>query len=105
MAQRFKRHIATAKAKIAKAESDAFLARLEAIDAILEGATSHDVMMVCAHALAGATPLCCEHHQDEFRAEFLKMLRDFVAMEKEQEDETEAEADAGDGDAPPPVRH
>jgi hypothetical protein len=33
----FKKTIATAKAKVADAETQAFMARLEAIDAILEG--------------------------------------------------------------------
>ena len=56
----FKKTVAAAKAKVADAETKAFMARLEAIDAILEGATAHDVMAVCAHALSGASPICCE---------------------------------------------
>lgn len=100
---RFKKTIASAKGKIAKAETEAFMARLEAIDAILQGAQPHDVMMLCAQALASAAPLCCDEHQDEFRAEFLRMLRDCIAMEQEREDEDEA--DEGGGDAPPAVRH
>jgi hypothetical protein len=35
----FKKITATAKAKVAEAETKAFIARLEAIDAILQGAT------------------------------------------------------------------
>ena len=42
----FEKTIATAKAKVADAEAKAFMARLEAIDAILEGATTYDVMML-----------------------------------------------------------
>jgi hypothetical protein len=56
----FKKTIATAKAKVAKAESLAFAARPEAIDAILDGAAPHDVLPLCAHALAEVAPLCCE---------------------------------------------
>jgi hypothetical protein len=63
----FKKTIATAKAKVADAETKAFMARLEAIDAILQGATPHDVLTLCAHALASAAPLCCEVHQDDSR--------------------------------------
>ena len=56
----FKKTIATAKAKVADAETKAFMARVEAIDAIPQGATPHDVVALCAHALAEAAPLCCE---------------------------------------------
>ena len=48
----FKKTIATAKAKVAKAESEAFKARLEALDAILQDAAPHDVLTLCARALA-----------------------------------------------------
>ena len=99
---RFKKTIAGAKGKIAKAETEAFMARLEAIEAILEGANPHDVMMLCAHAIAGAAPLCCDQHQDEFKAEFLRILGDRIALEQAQEDEADADEDGG---ALPPVRH
>jgi hypothetical protein len=95
----FKKTIATAKAKVAEADAKAFQARFEAIEAILQGAAPHDVMMLCAHALAAVAPDCCEAHQDEFKAEFLRMLGDCVALQQEQD---AAEAD-GDGDAPPHV--
>ena len=95
----FKKTIAAAKAKVAEAETKAFMARLEAIDAILDGANPHDAMMLCAHALAAVAPNCCEAHQDEFKAELLRMLGDCVALQQEQ---GAAEAD-GDGDAPPHV--
>ena len=78
------------------------MARLEAIEAILEGANPHDVMMLCAHALAGAAQLCCDQHQDEFKAEFLRILGDRIALEQAQEDEADADED---GSALPPVRH
>ena len=95
----FKKTIAAAKAKVAEAETKAFMARLEAIDAILDGANPHDAMMLCAHALAAVTPDCCEAHQNEFKAELLRVLGDCVALQQEQ---GAAEAD-GDGDAPPHV--
>ena|SRR5271165_542303 len=89
----FKKTVATAKAKIAKAESLAFAARLEAIDAILQGAPPHDVLTLCVHAIAEVAPTCCEAHQDEFKTELLRVLGDCVAIRQEQE---EAEADADD---------
>jgi hypothetical protein len=93
----FTKVIADAGAKVAKAKTDAFIARLEAIDTILEDAEPYDVLMVCAHALAHAIPLCCEKHEDEFKAEFLRVLNDCTAEER---DAAEAE---GDDDAPPQV--
>ena len=94
----YKKTVATAKAKVADAEVQAFMARLEAVDAILEGASPRDVLMVCAHALADAVPLCCEAHQDEFKADFLRALSDCIEMEEQNA----AEAD-GDDDAHPQV--
>jgi hypothetical protein len=93
----FKKTISTAKAKVAAAETRAFMARLEAIDAILQDAAPHDVAMLCAHALAAVAPLCCEAHEDEFRADFLRMLSDCVAQEQDA-----AGAD-GDDDTPAQV--
>ena len=93
MTANFKKTIATAKAKVAEAETKAFMARLEAIDAILQGAAQHDVLTLCAHALAAAVPNCCEAHQDEFKAEFLRVLNDCVAIQQEQDT---AEADEDD---------
>ena len=95
----FKKTIAKAKANVAKAENEAFLARLEAIEEILQDAPPYDVLMVCAHALAHATPVCCEKHEDEFKTEFLRALSDRIAVEREQAD---AEADQ-DGEASPRV--
>jgi hypothetical protein len=89
----FKKTVATAKAKVAKAESLAFAARLEAIDAILQDATPHDVLTLCVHAIAAVAPTCCEVHQDEFKAELLRVLSDCVAIRQEQE-----EAEAGGDD-------
>ena len=90
----FKKTIATARAKVAQADAKAFQARFEAIEAILQGASPHDVMALCAHALAAVAPNCCEAHQDEFKAELLRVLGDCVA----QQDAAEAD---GDGDTPP----
>jgi hypothetical protein len=73
----------TARARVADAETKAFMARMEAIEAILQGAAPHDVMMLCAHALAQIAPLCCEAHQDEFKAEFLRVLDECVAMQEQ----------------------
>jgi hypothetical protein len=44
-------------------------------------------------------PNCCEAHEDEFKAELLRVLGDCVALQQEQD---AAEAD-GNGDAPPHV--
>jgi hypothetical protein len=81
----FKKTIAIAKAKVAKAESVAFAARLEAIDAILQGAAPNDVLALCVHAIADVAPNCCEAHQDEFKAELLRVLGDCIAIRQEQE--------------------
>jgi hypothetical protein len=89
----FKKTVATAKAKVAKAESLAFAARLEAIEAILQDAPPHDVMTLCVHALAEVAPTCCEAHHDEFVAELLRALGECVAVRVEQED-----AEAGEDD-------
>jgi hypothetical protein len=89
----FKKTVATAKAKVADADTKAFMARLEAIDAILQGATPHDVLTLCAHALAGAAPLCCEAHQDEFKAEFLRVLGEAVEIQQQEQDAAEAAED------------
>jgi hypothetical protein len=89
----FKKTVATAKAKVAKAESLAFAARLEAIEAILQDAPPHDVLTLCVHSLAEIAPICCETHHDEFVAELLRALGDCVAIRQEQE-----EAEAGGDD-------
>ena len=89
----FKKTIATAKAKVADAEAKAFAARAEAMVEILQDAPPHDVLMLCARALAEVAPDCCEAHQDEFKAELLRVLNDCLAMRQEQD-----EADAEDGD-------
>ena len=89
----FKKTVATAKATVAKAEIEAFAARMEAIDAIPQDASPHDVLTLCARALADVVPNCCEAHQDEFKAELLRVLGDCVAIRQEQE-----EAEAGEDD-------
>jgi hypothetical protein len=93
----FTKTIADARATVAKAKTDAFMARLEAIDTILEDAEPYDVLMVCAHALAHAMPLCCEKHEDEFKTEFLRVLSDCIVEER---DAADAEGE-GDDDTPP----
>ena len=87
----FKKTLATAKAKIAKAEIEAFTARAEAMVAILQDASPHDVLMLCARALAEVAPDCCEAHQDEFKAELLRVLNDCLAMRAEQDAAEDAE--------------
>ena len=89
----FRHTIATAKARVADAETKAFMARLEAIDAILQNATPHDVVALCAHGLAGAAPLCCEAHQDEFKADLLQALGERVAIVQQEQDAGEAGED------------
>jgi hypothetical protein len=96
----FTRVIADARAKVARAKTDAFMARLEAIDTILEDAEPYDVLMVCAHVLAQVMPLCCEKHEDEFKTEFLQTLSDCVDQERDAADAAEPE---GDGGVPPQV--
>ena len=53
------------------------------------------MLTLCARALAEVAPTCCEAHQDEFKAELLRVLGDCVAIRQEQE---AAEADADDDD-------
>jgi hypothetical protein len=67
----------------------------EAIDAILQDASPRDVLMPCARALADVAPNCCEAHQDEFKAEFLRVLGDCIAIRQERES---AEADEDEDD-------
>jgi hypothetical protein len=96
----FTKVIADARAKAARAKTDAFMARLEAIDTILEDAEPYDVLMACAQAFAHAMPVCCEKHEDEFKAEFLRALDDCMAVERDAADAANAEGDDG---APPQV--
>lgn len=96
----FTKVIADAREKVAKAKTDAFMARLEAINTILEGAEPYDLLMVCAQALAHCMPLCCEKHEDEFKAEFLRVLNDCIVEERDA-----AEAEGGADDDTPPQMH
>ena len=97
----FTKVVADSRAKVSRAKTDAFMARLEAIDTILEDAEPYDVLMVCAHVLAQLMPLCCEAHEDEFKTEFLQILSDCVDQERDvAADAADAE---GDGGAPPQV--
>ena len=89
----FKKTIATAKAKVAKAEIEAFTARSEAMVAILQDASPHDVLMLCARALAEVAPDCCEAHLDEFKAELLRVLNDCLAMRAEAEEDEDGDED------------
>ena len=76
-----------------RTQIEAFKARLEAMDAILQDASPHDVLTLCARALAAVGPTCCEAHQDEFGAEFLRVLSDCVAIRQEQDEDEAAEDD------------
>jgi hypothetical protein len=89
----FKKTIATSKARVAKAELEAFTARLEAVDEIMQGAPSFDVVMLCAELLASVAPDCCDPHEDEFKADFLRILGERIASRQEEE----AAAAAADG--------
>jgi hypothetical protein len=97
----FTKTIAAAKQRVAKAGARAFIARMEAIDSILEGADAHNIMLLVANALTNIAPLCCDKHLDEFKEELLRMLDHCVAVALENEEQDAAEAD--DGDAPPLV--
>jgi hypothetical protein len=92
--------IADARVKVARAKTAVFMARLEALDTILEDAEPYDVLMVCAHVLAQVIPLCCEKHEDEFKSELLRVLSDCVAQERDA-----AEAKGEGDDAEPPQVH
>ena len=94
---KFKNVIATAEAKVAKAEAEAFAARLEAIEAILQNASEHDVLMLCVRVLATVVPDCCDKHQEEFKGELLRVLSDCVERDAAEADENR------DSDARPPV--
>ena len=39
--------------------------------------------MACAQAFAHTMPLCCKKHEDEFKAEFLRVLDDCMAVERD----------------------
>ena len=99
----FTKTIGDAREKIARAKTGAFIGRLEAVDTILEDAEPYDLLMVCAHALAHAMPLCCEKHEDEFKAEFLRLLSDCIVQEREFENDAPEAEGEGDDDAPPQV--
>jgi hypothetical protein len=79
----FTKVIADARAKIARSKTEAFMAQLEAIDTILQDAEPYDVLLLCAQTLARVMPLCCEAHEDEFRTELLRVLRDCLAEERD----------------------
>ena len=51
----------------------------------MEGATPHDVLTLCASALATVVPDCCEAHEDECKAEFLWVLNECVAARQDAE--------------------
>jgi hypothetical protein len=89
----FKKTVDTAKAKVADANTKAFMARLEAIDAILQGATPHDVLALCAHAIAAVAPLCCEAHQDEFKTDLLRAVGECAEIVQQEQDAAEADED------------
>ena len=57
-------------------------------------ATPHDVLTLCAHAIAAVVPNCCEAHQDEFKAEFLGVLGDCVAIQQQEQDAADEDDDA-----------
>ena len=97
----FKKLVATAKEQIAKAEARTFLARMEAIDAILEGADLQDVKLLAAHVIAEVALECSDQPLADFKDDFLRMVDDFIAMAREDEAEDAAEGD--DSDAPPQV--
>ncbi|HEY2598863.1 MAG TPA: hypothetical protein VGJ79_10350, partial [Candidatus Dormibacteraeota bacterium] len=56
----------------------------------------NNVLALCAHALAGAAPLCCEAHQDEFKAALLQAIGECVEIIQQEQDAAE---EAEDDDA------
>ena len=96
----FTKVVADARAKVARAKTDVFIAQLEAVDAVLEDAEPYDVLMVCAHVLAQVIPLCCDKHEDEFKSELLRVLSDCAAQERDA-----AEAEGEEDDSTPPQVH
>ena len=99
---KFKKVIATAEAKVAKAEAEAFAARLEAIEAILQNASEYDVLTLCARVLATVVPDCCDKHQEEFKGELLRVLSDCVEIVRQERNAAEA-AENRDSEEHPPV--
>jgi hypothetical protein len=89
----FKDLTASALKQIADAEYELYCRRAEAIDAICNGASVTDVMLLAAHMLAMVAPDCCDAHAADFEEDFLKMLHDH------QHDD----ADDADGDEPAAV--
>ena len=51
------------------------------------------MLTLCARALAEVVPNCCEGHQDEFKAEFLRVLSECIAVWQEQDEAEAAEDD------------
>ena len=98
----FKKLVATAKEQIAKAEARTFLARMEAIDAILEGADLQDVKLLAAHVIAEIALECSDQPLAAFKDDFLRMVDGFIAMARENEERDTVEAD---GDEAPPQVH
>ena len=98
----FKKLVASAKERIGNAEARTFLARMEAIDAILEGADLQDVKLLAAHVIAEVALECDDQPLADFKDDFLRMVDDFIAMARENEEDA---AEADDSDAPPPQVH
>ena len=95
----YKKIVANAKQKVAQAEADAFMVRMEPIDAILEGADMQDAMSLAAHVLAEVAAGGCDEHLTDLKADFLRMVDDFIAMARQNEERDAAEPEADDGDA------
>jgi hypothetical protein len=70
----YRKTIATAREKVAKAGARAFIARMEAIVSILEGADRDDILLLYATALTNIVPDCSDEPLDEFKAELLRAL-------------------------------
>jgi hypothetical protein len=79
----FKKTVATAKAKLAKAESKAFAARLESIDAILQDAAPHAASFRAGDKrLVGGGPSMPDERHDEP----LKVLTDQRTAQRRETD-------------------
>jgi hypothetical protein len=96
-----KKTVTAARKKIEEAEFKLFVARSDAVHAILRDASAMDIMMVCAQALSEVVPDCCEAHRAEFAADLQGMIDDCLANQQDADAEPEPDGDA----APTPRVH
>lgn len=89
--------IAKCEKKVRKAETDAFVARSEAVRTILADAPDWDVLQIVAWTLAGVLPRCCAEHDDEMMTEFLELVGSATDAHDEMHAEAEAMSEQSEG--------